>query len=398
MNFDLLFVAIFYLVLYLFYLAHKEKFTVQHTILYLYKTKWGLRFMDRFAHWFAAPLRFLAYVSIGLGFVGMVLMLGILIHGTLQLFLVPDAPPVIAPVLPGVSVPGMPDLSFWHWIVAILVVAIVHEVSHGIYARLHKLRVVSSGFAFLGPILAAFVEPDEKELERASPFVQLSVLAAGPFSNILFGFVILAISLFVLAPLGSSLMTYEGVKIVSIAPEYPISNSTLQPGFEIEAINGVPVSNLTDFLFHLEKHRPGEFIELHSNGTIHMVELGVHPKDSTKAMLGVSLTPARTEVADAIRAQYGDLLPRAFLWTLQLFFWLYVISLGVGLFNLLPLAFLDGGRMSYLAAFVVTKNKTTSLRVFGFLSFLCLSLILVNLLPYLWQLLTFLFGLLAGLF
>src|SRR3989344_1402445 len=188
MNFDLLFILIFYIILYLFYLTHKQQFSVQHKFLYLYKTTWGLRFMDRFAHFFSFPLRYLAYLSIGLGFIGMVLMLGILIYGTVQLFFVPDAQPVVAPVLPGVSLPGMPELSFWHWILAILFVAVVHEASHGIYARLHKLRVLSSGFAFFGPILAAFVEPDEKELERASPFVQLSVLSAGPFSNILFSF------------------------------------------------------------------------------------------------------------------------------------------------------------------------------------------------------------------
>src|SRR3989338_738808 len=150
---------------------------------------------------------------------------------------------LFAPVLPGVSLPGMPELSFWHWILAILLVAVVHEASRGFYARLHKLRVLSSGFAFFGPILAAFVEPDEKELERASPFVQLSVLSAGPFSNILFSFFVLAISLFVLTPLASSMMTYDGVKIVSIAPDYPLSNTSLEPGFEIEAINGIPVAN-----------------------------------------------------------------------------------------------------------------------------------------------------------
>ena len=46
---------------------------------------------------------------------------------------------------------------------ALAIVAIPHEFAHGIFARLNNLRVKSSGFALFGPILAAFVEPDEKD-------------------------------------------------------------------------------------------------------------------------------------------------------------------------------------------------------------------------------------------
>ena len=398
MNFDLFFVFVFYALVYAFYRRNKSKFTVQHKVFYMYKTPWGITLMQRVANIFAVPLHWISYLSIFVGFLGMVLMFAILIHGTWQLFFVPSAPPVVSPVLPGVSIPGLPTLSFWHWIISILVIAVVHEFSHGVFAKLYKIRVKSTGFAFFGPILAAFVEPDEKHLEKASSFKQLAVLSAGPFANIAFGFLVLAFSLLFLAPLASSVVSYDGVQIVSIAPDYPVSNSTLEAGFEVELLDGVAIESQDHFLQLLEKYEPGEFIELQGGDAVHLVELGVHPESSDKAMLGVHVGSSRVEIASEIRAQYGNFFPKALLWTLQLVFWVYVISLGVGLFNLLPLAFLDGGRMSYLGALFFVKDKKKAMKIFGFLSFVCLFLIFVNLVPYLWKFLAWVFGLVVLIF
>ncbi len=62
---------------------------------------------------------------------------------------------------------------------------VVHEFSHGVVARAHDINVKSSGLAFFGPILGAFVEPDDKELKSKPYKSQLSLFAAGPFSNII---------------------------------------------------------------------------------------------------------------------------------------------------------------------------------------------------------------------
>ena len=190
MNYDLLFAIIFYGLIFLYYLKNKKKFQVQG-ILVLYKTKLGIKAMKKVSKYFPNFWRTLGVIGIYVGFLGMLFILYFLVKGTIDLIFVPGAPPAVAPVLPGVKIPGLPILSFWHWIIGILVVAVIHEFSHGIFSKLYKIKVKSSGFAFLGPILAAFVEPDEKQLKKSSTKAQLSVLAAGPFSNIVTAFIVL---------------------------------------------------------------------------------------------------------------------------------------------------------------------------------------------------------------
>src|SRR3989344_8635488 len=116
-------------------------------------------------------------------------------------------------VLPGVKIPGLPYLGFWHWIITIFILALVHEFCHGILARLYNLKIKSSGLAILGVLLpivpAAFVEPDEKKLFKKKKKEQLSVLAAGPFSNLVLAGIIFLISLFLFMPLFSLMYNFS---------------------------------------------------------------------------------------------------------------------------------------------------------------------------------------------
>ena len=140
-----------------------------------------------------------------------------LIVATYKLIFVPNAIPALAPVLPGIKVlPGLPILGFWHWIITILIVAGIHEFSHGIYARYHKIKIKSSGFAFLGPILAAFVEPDEKQLKKKSKKAQLEVFSAGPFSNIITGFLLLLFIPLIFTPIGNAIAQPDGLIILDV--------------------------------------------------------------------------------------------------------------------------------------------------------------------------------------
>ncbi|MEK6907612.1 MAG: hypothetical protein AABW45_03735, partial [Nanoarchaeota archaeon] len=157
MNLDLIFALVFYGLLFLFYLKNKNKFEVQNKIFALYKTKLGIKLMDKYSKVAPRFLNILGYLGIIVGFLGMIFILYTIIGGTYTLIrgsiLGIQTQPVLAPVLPGLKIPGLPTLSFWHWIIAIFVVAIIHEFSHGLYARLYNLKIKSSGFAFLGPIL-----------------------------------------------------------------------------------------------------------------------------------------------------------------------------------------------------------------------------------------------------
>ncbi len=167
MNYDLLLLVVFYLLLLLIFKLYRKKFEVQWKIFALYKTKIGIRLMDKIAKKFPNFLTLSGYVSVFVGFLGMIITLAFIFYSTYKFLVVPEAEAALAPLLPGISVSDkLPILSFWHWIIGILIIAIVHEFSHGVYARLRNIKIKSTGFAFLGPIMAAFVEPDEKQLKK----------------------------------------------------------------------------------------------------------------------------------------------------------------------------------------------------------------------------------------
>ena len=91
----------------------------------------------------------------------------------------------------------------------------------------------------------------------------------------------------------------------------------------------------------------------------------------------------------SIVEKYGSFLPSFVEWTNMLVFWLVVMNFGIGLFNLLPLGPIDGGRMFLTGMLGIFKNEKTAKKVWGFVSFFCLLLIFVNLAPYLWKLVLF---------
>ena len=387
MSIDLIFAILFYLILYLIFLKYRSKFEIQNKFFVLYKTKIGLKLMDRLSK-YSKTLKVLSFISIFLSFVGMIFIFYILLKGTYNLIAIPESQPMLAPVLPGVAVPGLPVLSFWHWIISILIIAAIHEFCHGVYARLNKIKIKSSGFAFLGPILAAFVEPDEKQMEKKSKYAQLSVLSAGPFSNILLGFLVLVLVIFILSPIASSMTEYSGMEIITINKSLPISNTTLKEGDIILKINNETINTRTDFTNNLDKYSPHDIIYVTTMNSTIPVELGENSQNSSKPLLGVSTSEHNIGIKKEIKEKYL-FLPDVFFWFFKLLFWIYLISVGVGLFNLLPLGPVDGGRMFYVASLYVIKDKLKAKKIYNYITLICLTLIFINLLPYIIKLISF---------
>ena len=159
-------------------------------LLYLYRTKVGIKFIEWAASKFRRTLNVMQYVVVVCGYVLMISMIYMLIKFSYFYLTSPIAAealkvPVIVPLVPYLpeifNLDFLPPFYFTYWIIIIAIIAIPHEFAHGIFARLHKIKIHSTGFGFLGPFLAAFVEPDDKEMEKKSKFAQLAVLASGTF-------------------------------------------------------------------------------------------------------------------------------------------------------------------------------------------------------------------------
>ncbi len=398
MNYDLLFAIIFYVFLFIYYITHRERFEVQGKIFALYKTKIGINLMQKIANISPKFFKVLGLISIGIGFAGMIFIFYILIQGTFSLIFVPDAQPVIAPVLPGIKIPGLPRLSFWYWIISILVVATIHEFSHGIFSKANKVRVKSSGFAFLGPILAAFVEPDEKELKKSSKFAQLSIFSAGPFSNIVTGAIIFLIAGFIVTPFAISLVDFQGVEIVSLDENYPAASSGLEVGEIIVSVNDIPIENTEEFRESLKDLKPDDKVKISTQGGKEVsVIASENPDIPERGYLGI-VSGNKAEIKESITERYGNFLVSAFFWFVRLLEWIFLISFGIALANLLPLGPVDGGRMSVVAIGLFTKNEKKQQKIWLMITLFVLALIVINLLPYLQRLLVFIFNPIFALF
>lgn len=191
--YDLVFLLVFTLAAFWFIYTRKHNLKRQG-LLYLYHTQWGVKLIERVSKEYAWLLRPLQYVVVVSGYVLMVVMVWMALKLTyvyttstllVQAVKIPPIIPLV-PYLPELfKVDYLPPLYFTYWIVVIAIIAVSHEFAHGIFARLNNIKVKSTGFGFLGPFLAAFVEPDEKQMSKASKFAQLSVLGAGTFANVI---------------------------------------------------------------------------------------------------------------------------------------------------------------------------------------------------------------------
>ncbi len=179
------------------FLYTKKKNLKKEGVLFLYKTKWGIKLIDYVGNKYQKSLKFLSYISIGTGYC---LMAGILylIFQTVYVYLTTPISQVIRapPLMP--LIPYFPKLFglesffppfyFTYFILALIIVATIHEFSHGIFARRYGVKIKSTGFAFLKyfpAVTGAFVEQDEKQMNRKTKFEQMSILSAGVFANIL---------------------------------------------------------------------------------------------------------------------------------------------------------------------------------------------------------------------
>jgi membrane-associated protease RseP (regulator of RpoE activity) len=382
MNKDILLAIIFYFILLLLYLRFRKKFTVQGKVFVLYKTKLGLKLMDKLSKLPPRMLRIIGDLGIFAGFAGMIAMFFLLIKGAYKVIFVPDSVPLLTPVLPGISIPGLPTLSFWHWIISILVISAVHELSHGIYARFSGIKIKSSGFAFLGPILAAFVEPDERTLVKKSRREQLRIFSAGPFGNIIFFFIAFLLTGIVVAPVVLSTMEYQGIQVTSVEENSPAFKTNISAGDVILKINNREISNPAEFVYATRTLVPGEEASITTEKNVHTFRLSAHPTNSSKGYIGISVSSKGAGFSEEALNKYGKPLLDSLLWAFTLIVWMYVISFGVGLFNLLPLGMVDGGRIFYTSVLFFTKDEKKAKKIWIYTAFLCVALIVINLAPF----------------
>ena len=341
------FILIFYLFVALFIAFSWKRIDRQAKIILLYRMKLGIRWMDYISLKLREWVILFGYIGMGAGFVGLVVISYVLMQNLYALITQPAAVSGVSLVLPGVHVPGLGVLPFWYWILAIFGIAVVHEFSHGVVARAHKIEVKNTGLVFLGPILGAFVEPNEKKLRAEKDIVQYSVLAAGSFSNIVLAVVALLFLNFAFMPLQETMVTPSGFSFGShVEGNLPAAQAGLKPGMIITGINNQEISNFQGFNDELTFYRPGESIIVNTAEKDYTVTLAPNPENEKKPFLGVLNIKNEFNIKENYESGAGKVLYIIVDWLAGFLRWLFLLSMGIGLFNLLPLPIVDGGRMA----------------------------------------------------
>src|SRR3989344_1049365 len=196
--YDLALLVLFTLAVAIFLYVNKKQ-VARQGLLYLYRTNWGINLIERTSKKFNSLIKFSRPLVIVFGYILMFVMLYMLVKFSWT-YISSDTIarelkiPIVMPLIPYLpelfGLTFLPPLYFTYWIIIIALIAIPHEFFHGIYARIAKVKVHSTGFGFLGPFLAAFVEPDEKRMAKVSKKDQLAILASGTFANVLTAIVV----------------------------------------------------------------------------------------------------------------------------------------------------------------------------------------------------------------
>lgn len=371
-------IILFYLVILVWFIVKRNKFEVRSKIICLYKTKLGINYMRKFVLKHSELVKVFGYVGFGASYVALFYMCFELLRMTYNLLFVPSSISGLGLVLPGANIPGIGVLPFSYWLISLFCIAAIHEFSHGIVAISHGLKIESSGIVLLGPIIGAFVEPDEKELNEASDIKRYSVLAAGSFSNILLG--IFSALLFMLV---SYLII--GYFVDPVGFSFDVTNLSLPAGkigllngSVITALNGQPIFNYDNFTVLNACVKPNQSVELTVNGTNYSIVPENYPDNPCKPYFGIEGIKNEFKIKDSFKGSVYEYLYFVLVWLQGLFKWLFVLSLGVGLFNLLPIGFLDGGQMMQLSLQRI-KGFEKGTKIFGLISLFFILLIIFNL-------------------
>ncbi|MCA9460291.1 MAG: site-2 protease family protein [Nanoarchaeota archaeon] len=358
--------------------------------------------MDSWSKNYPKIFLYLSYLSIFIGIVGLFFSLWVMVYqlGFIVEFDLKEGGGLVLPIkTDSGTIGGIPVVAppFFEWIIALMVLVVVHEFAHGVIAERFKIKIKSSGFAFIGlfaPLLpAAFVEPDEKYLKKAKWWQQIAVFGAGSTSNFIFGGLFLLLFFFVANPFLYETTQLESISFTSVMNESSLKDYGIESG-EIVAINKKPISNydfivgngmgpgVTDLIIIPEFYNftENESINftINSNNLLSIYEVTTFQIEEygNRSMIGISgYQPNLKTKEDYL---YLGSFPRFFQ---GLIFWIALLNIGIGLMNLLPIWITDGGQIAKTLLEQFFKKEKTVFLILNWISLVSLVMIIFIMFP-----------------
>ncbi|BDZ67196.1 site-2 protease family protein [Methanobacterium ferruginis] len=281
--------------------------------------------------------------SMNIGIPIAVFCMGLMVYMTIMSLQVMFETPTAALLLPGVDIPGSPVfIPIFSGILALIILMVVHEFGHGILARVDGVGIKSIGVILLAILPGAFVELDEEDVEKAKRSVKLRIYAAGSMFNLGTA----AIAWVIVIILSASFIPYafesDGFKITSVTPGGP-SEGVLKEGMIVHSINGYPMNDRSAYTeLIMNNSKPGDQLTYVTDQGTYTITTTGQPTNESITYPGTR-SETHLVIKEDISRTYGNILPW-FLYDLaEVAYWVYLLNLLVGLFNLLPMKPLDGG-------------------------------------------------------
>lgn len=221
----------------------------------MWRTKKGRGLIDRIA----SIKKFWLWVSTGgfvLFFTGMIFMFVLVALSAYVASTSPLVEPVGASevlVLPGIN----PYVPFIYGLIGLIIAVVAHEFSHGIIARVMGFKVKALGLLFIIIPMGAFMEPDEKEVEKGPRISRMRMFSAGPVMNFLLAFIFILIFSGVM--MNSIEASGDPLIITDVSTDSPFHLSVEDHPKALYSINGTDISSLRD-LYEYGEADPGTWI------------------------------------------------------------------------------------------------------------------------------------------
>ncbi len=248
--------------------------------------------------------------------------------------------PSVSLVIPGVEMPGSSIyVPLGYGLIGLATVLVVHEFSHGILAVSEKINIKSIGLLLVAIIPGAFVEPDEDELKASSRLSQLRVYAAGSVANMSLAAISFVIFLVISSYAIPGNFSENGIEINRVVGDSPASEH-LKEGMVIESIDNHVINDSSSYMSIIGNFKPGDNVTVGTDQGSYTLTLGKNPNNESLGYFGIQAAKHYELKSNA----FGP-LPWILFNLAELFQWMFILNLGIGTFNLLPMKPLDGGKM-----------------------------------------------------
>jgi membrane-associated protease RseP (regulator of RpoE activity) len=368
-----IYLAIWILVTIAWWAFKAERFGITGLPFYLiYRTTRLNKWIERIADSSRTAWRTIWNIGIVTGVGLMVYIFYQLGKNLLNLFIKSNEAVSIQPIVP---IPGLGVTfeTFPYLVLALTVVVVSHELSHGIASLVDRIPLKTTGVFFAHLLMGGFVEPDEEKLAKAKNVAKLRVFAAGSYTNAVLGIIVVFLLFSFPATISPFYNVVQTGVLIGGAPDnLPAQLAGLRTGDVVSSINGTTISGIVPLRNYMNKVTPGQVVVIGTQRGEFAVRTQADPSNSTHSLIGISGLTDNT-----VYNPKFQFMPRS-LPTILLHaeFWMSVVLVSVALINMLPMYPFDGDKFLETTLNVLGLRRTKELRMIA--NFAAYSLLLLN--------------------